>query len=92
MYLWERQNMANIKLMFFSNCFQGPKIFYLYEKPAKEIPQLLNIMLLDNMYVFEFDLSKSRTVHNYNKYIIAKRFKLHDFFVRGVDYPERPLD
>lgn len=31
LFLWTRMKLVSIKLMFFSNCIKGPKIFYLYQ-------------------------------------------------------------
>lgn len=92
-YYWERQKMVNIKMMFFSNCIQGPKIFYLYEKNTREIPQIMNINMLSNLFVFEFDMTKENTVKGYNKYHYIDGYKLHDFFKRGkLNMSKRPFD
>lgn len=49
--------------------------------------------MLDNMFVFEFDLSSEKIARQYNKYKTINKFKLHDFYRRSyMSIAERPFD
>jgi hypothetical protein len=52
-----------MKIMFFSNCIPGPKIVYLYRDKKKDIPFIVRLTMLNNMYVFEFDARSEEVVH-----------------------------